>query len=167
MKMLAEYVYTKLHKSKLVIMDTLTTLKAEQIKSMKAKDKVRLGTIRLALAAIKQIEVDTRNSLSESEVIAVLTKMVKQRKDSITQYEAAGRQELANIEANEIKILYEFLPMPLSKNEVDSLIESALAKTEANSMKDMGKIMAILKPQVQGRADMNHISNEVRRRLNE
>ena len=147
-------------------MDTLKLLKAEQIVSMKAKDKIRLGTIRLALAAVKQIEVDTRKELSESDVISVLTKMVKQRKESITQYDAAGRQELVDIESNEVEILKEFLPQPLSPDEINSMIDSALAETKAESIKDMGKIMAILKPKVLGKADMSQISNEIRRRLN-
>jgi uncharacterized protein len=147
-------------------MDTLKLLKAEQIVSMKAKDKIRLGTIRLALAAVKQIEVDTRKELSESDVISVLTKMVKQRKESITQYDAAGRQELVDIESNEVEILKEFLPQPLSPDEINSMIDSALAETKAESIKDTGKIMAILKPKVLGKADMSQISNEIRRRLN-
>tara|TARA_B100001094_G_scaffold333376_1_gene411225 strand:+ start:5765 stop:6208 length:444 start_codon:yes stop_codon:yes gene_type:complete len=146
-------------------MDTLDKLKSEQKDAMRAKDKVRLGTIRLALAAVKQIEVDERRALSESDLTQLLTKLVKQRRDSITQYEAAGRQELADIEANEIKILQEFLPQPLEASQVQSLIDEAIAEVEASSMQDMGKIMALLKPKIQGRADMSQVSAEIKKRL--
>lgn len=146
-------------------MDTLKQLKAEQIVSMKAKDKIRLGTIRLALAAIKQEEVDTRQELSETDVISILTKLVKQRKDSITQYKSAGRPELADIEQNELKILQEFLPQPLSSEEISMFIDSALEEVNAESMKDMGKVMAILKPKMQGKADMSKVSSEIKQRL--
>ena len=146
-------------------MDTLKQLKAEQIVSMKAKNKIRLGTIRLALAAIKQEEIDTRQELSETDVISILTKLVKQRKDSITQYKSAGRPELADIEQNELKILEEFLPQPLSSEEISMFIESALKEVNAESMKDMGKVMAILKPKMQGKADMSKVSSEIKQRL--
>ncbi|GLP97250.1 GatB/YqeY domain-containing protein [Paraferrimonas sedimenticola] len=146
-------------------MSTLAQLKEAQKDAMRAKDKARLGTLRLALAAIKQIEVDTRQELSESDVIAVLTKMVKQRKDSISQYEAAGRQELADIEAAEIEVINDFLPQPLSQDELNTLIDAAISQSGASGMGDMGKVMGILKPQVQGRADMGALSGVIRSRL--
>ncbi|GLS82457.1 GatB/YqeY domain-containing protein [Paraferrimonas haliotis] len=146
-------------------MSTLAQLKEEQKVAMRAKDKARLGTIRLALAAVKQIEVDTRQELSESDVIAVLTKMVKQRKDSISQYEAAGRQELADVEAAEIEVLKTFLPQALSQQEIDALVDAAISDSGATGMQDMGKVMGILKPQVQGRADMGALSGIIRSRL--
>jgi uncharacterized protein YqeY len=147
-------------------MNTLDKLKTEQKEAMRAKNKPRLGAIRLALAAVKQIEVDTRTSLTESDLIDVLSKMIKQRKDSITQYEAAGRQELADVEANEIQVLQEFLPQALSADEIATLIDDALSVTQAASMQDMGKVMAHLKPQVQGRADMSQVSAAIKQRLN-
>lgn len=146
-------------------MALIDTLKEEQKLAMKAKDKARLGTIRLALSAIKQREVDEQITLTDDDIIAVLTKMVKQRRDSVAQYEAANRQDLADVETAEITVLEEFMPQPLTEEEVAALIEHALAESEAAGMQDMGKVMAILKPQIQGRADMGKVSGLVRAKL--
>ncbi len=146
-------------------MALIDTLREEQKLAMKAKDKARLGTIRLALSAIKQREVDEKITLSEDDIIAVLTKMVKQRRDSVSQYEAANRQDLADVEQAEIAVLEEFMPQPLTEDEVAALIDSAIAESTPAGMQDMGKVMAILKPQIQGRADMGKVSGLVRAKL--
>ncbi|GHA66004.1 GatB/YqeY domain-containing protein [Photobacterium aphoticum] len=146
-------------------MTLIERLKDEQKTAMKAKDKPRLGAIRLAMAAIKQREVDEKITLSEDDVLAVLTKMVKQRRDSVAQYEAANRQDLADVELAEISVLEEFMPQPLSDDEVAALLDAAIASTGAASMQDMGKLMAVLKPQVQGRADMGKVSQLVKAKL--
>ncbi|MDE5178080.1 GatB/YqeY domain-containing protein [Vibrio fluvialis] len=146
-------------------MALIDTLKDEQKLAMKAKDKARLGTIRLALSAIKQREVDEQITLSDDDILAVLTKMVKQRRDSVTQFEAANRQDLADAEKAEITVLEEFMPQPLSEEEVVALIDSAIAESEPAGMQDMGKVMALLKPQIQGRADMGKVSDLVRAKL--
>ncbi|ELD1800490.1 GatB/YqeY domain-containing protein [Vibrio fluvialis] len=146
-------------------MALIDTLKDEQKLAMKAKDKARLGTIRLALSAIKQREVDEQITLSDDDILAVLTKMVKQRRDSVTQFEAANRQDLADVEKAEITVLEEFMPQPLSEEEVVALIDSAIAESEPAGMQDMGKVMALLKPQIQGRADMGKVSGLVRAKL--
>lgn len=146
-------------------MTLIERLKDEQKAAMKAKNKPRLGAIRLALAAVKQREVDEKITLSDDDVLAVLTKMVKQRRDSVAQYEAAGRQELADVELAEIKVLEEFMPQPLSEDEIVALLDAAVAETGAASMQDMGKLMAVLKPQVQGRADMGKVSQLVKAKL--
>ncbi len=146
-------------------MALIDTLREEQKLAMKAKDKARLGTIRLALSAIKQREVDEKITLTEDDIVAVLTKMVKQRRDSVSQYEAANRQDLADVEQAEIAVLEEFMPQPLTEDEVAALIESAIAESSPAGMQDMGKVMAILKPQVQGRTDMGKVSGLVRAKL--
>ena len=133
--------------------------------AMKAGDKRRLGVIRLIMAAVKQREVDGRCELNDEQVLAVLDKMVKQRRDSYTQYEQAGRNELAGQEAYEIGICQEYLPEALSDAEVATLIEQAVGETGAASMKDMGKVMGWLKPKIQGRADMGAVSARVRQKL--
>ncbi|MBY6017970.1 GatB/YqeY domain-containing protein [Halomonas denitrificans] len=148
-----------------MIMSLIEQLKDAQKAAMRAKEKARLGTIRLAMAAIKQVEVDTQTTLGEDEITAVLTKMVKQRRDSIKQYEEAGRQDLADVEAAEVLVLQEFLPQPLSEAELDALIEKAMADAGASSMQDMGKVMGLLKSQVQGRADMAVVSKKIKARL--
>ncbi|HHH47917.1 MAG TPA: GatB/YqeY domain-containing protein [Gammaproteobacteria bacterium] len=138
----------------------------EDVKAaMKAKDKARLGVLRLITAAIKQKEVDDRTELNDDQVIAVLEKMVKQRKDSIAQYEKAGRTELAEQEAFEIGIIQEYLPEPLSEAEIDTLITEAIDATGAAGMKDMGKVMGWLKPRLAGRADMGKVSQTIKQRL--
>jgi hypothetical protein len=146
-------------------MSLVDQLKDQMKDAMRAKDKVRLGTIRMALAAVKQIEVDTRESLNDDQAIAVLTKMVKQRRDSIAQYEAAGRDELAAAEASEIQVLETFLPKPLSQEEIAALVDATIQEIGASSMADMGKVMGALKPKVQGRADMAAIGAMIRAKL--
>ncbi len=140
-------------------------LKSELKTSMLAKDKVRVGTIRLLMAEIKQKEVDTRTELSDDEILAVLTKMVKQRRDSISQFAAAGRQDLVDVESAEIQILQAFLPQPLSEAEIDALIEHAVTQLSVTSMQEMGKVMNALRPQLQGRADMGVVSAKIKARL--
>jgi len=134
--------------------------------AMRAKDKPRLGAIRLIQADIKRIEVDERIDVDDARVLAILDKMVKQRRDSITQYEDAGRQELADIEIAEIAVIQDFLPTALSDDEIAAMVAAAVAETGAASMADMGKVMAILKPQIQGRADGGAVSGLVKAALN-
>ena len=130
---------------------------------MRARDVPRLSAIRLLLAAIKQQEVDERIELPDERVIATIEKMQKQRRDSLSQYEAAGRNDLADIEKFELSVLQQYLPEPLSEAEVSVLIQAAVTASGAASAKDMGKIMAILKPQLAGRADMGQVSGLVKR----
>ncbi len=133
--------------------------------SLKAGDKRRLGTVRLILAAIKQREVDERVELDDPQALAVLDKMVKQRRESIAQYEKAGRDELAEQEAFEVGVIQEYLPDALSDQEIATLIEEAIAGTGAQSIRDMGKVMGQLKPKMQGRADMGAVSSLVKQKL--
>jgi len=133
--------------------------------AMRSKDKPRLGVVRLVLAAIKQREVDERIDLDDTQVLAVLDKMVKQRRDSVKQFADAGRQELADQESYEISVLQEYLPAALDEVELDALIAAAVDSTGAESMKDMGKVMGVLRPQVQGRADMGAVSGKIKQRL--
>ncbi|MCG6967218.1 MAG: GatB/YqeY domain-containing protein [Chromatiaceae bacterium] len=133
--------------------------------AMKGGDKARLGVVRLMLAAIKQREIDERIELDDAEVLAVLDKMVKQRRDSIQQYSEAGRDELAAVEAAEIEVIQDFMPEALSELKIAAIIEAAIAETGAESMRDMGKVMAIVKPQVQGRADVGQVSGLVKKKL--
>ncbi|WP_394129667.1 GatB/YqeY domain-containing protein [Shewanella maritima] len=146
-------------------MSLIDQLKEQMKHAMRAKEKVRLGTIRMALAAIKQIEVDTRESLTDDQAIAVLTKMVKQRKDSIAQYEAANRPELAQAEAEEVQVIETFLPKPLTDEEIATIIDATIEQVGAASMADMGKVMGALKTKVQGRADMSAIGALIREKL--
>jgi len=134
--------------------------------AMKSGDKKRLGVIRLVLSAIKQVEVDERTELGDDRVLAVLDKMVKQRRESISQYKSAGRDDLVEQEEYEVNILKDYLPEALTEEEIDQLIASAIEKTSASSIKDMGKVMGILKPQMQGRADMGAVSEKIKARLN-
>lgn len=133
--------------------------------AMRAKDKQRLGTIRLILAALKQKEVDERIVLDDSQVIAILEKMNKQRRDSLSQYEQAGRQDLAEQEAFEIKVIQEYMPQALTEAELEALIEQAFTDSGATSVKEMGKVMNLLRSQVQGRADMKVVSDKIKQRL--
>jgi len=133
--------------------------------AMKAKDKARLGVLRLITAAIEQREVDERITLNDEQVLAVLEKMIKQRKDSITQYEKAGRDELAQQEAFEIGIIQDYMPEQLSDDEIDALIAEAISSSGAESMKDMGKVMGLLKPKLAGRADMGKVSQIIKKQL--
>ncbi len=145
--------------------DLKQQLSADMKQAMRDKDKPRLGGVRLALAAIKQREVDERTELDDAQVLAVLDKMVKQRRDAVRQYEEAGRQDLADQEAYEISVLQTYLPEALSETELDALIDEAIAASGASSMKEMGKAMGILKPRVQGRADMGAVSAKLKARL--
>lgn len=146
--------------------DTLKdAIMADMKDAMRAKDKDRLGTIRLIQAAIKQREVDERIELGDDQVLAVLDKMVKQRRDSIAQYNDAGREELAAKEEAELEVIQKYLPEALSEAELDGLIGEAISATGAESMKDMGKVMGQLKPKVQGRADMGEVSARIKARL--
>jgi uncharacterized protein YqeY len=138
--------------------------------AMRARDKARLGTLRLVTAAIKQKEVDERAQLGEgglddAAVLVVLDKMAKQRRESLSQFTSAGRDDLAEQERFELEILSEFLPEPLGEDELVSLIDAAIAETGADSMRDMGSVMGLLKAKVQGRADMKAVSTAVRARL--
>ncbi len=144
------------------IKDQLT---AQMKDAMRAKDKPRLGVIRLALAELKRIEVDERIELEDERVLAVLDKMLKQRKDSISQFTDAGRTDLADQEAFEVTVLKDFMPESLSEEEIVKLIDDAIQQTGAASMKEMGKVMGILKPQMQGRADMAEVSKVIKSRL--
>ena len=140
-------------------------LKSELKTAMQAKDKARVGTIRLLMAEIKQKEVDGRKELTDDEILAVLTKMVKQRKESISQFTAANRQDLADKEAAEIEVLKAFMPQPLSDAEVDALIDATLQQLAVTSPQEMGKVMNALRPQLQGRADMAVVSAKLKARL--
>lgn len=133
--------------------------------AMKAGEKERLGTIRLINAAIKQREVDERIVLDDAQVLAVLDKMAKQRRESISQYRAANREDLAAVEEAELRIIQTYLPEALSDAEIAALIDAAVAETGASAIADMGKVMATLKPKIQGRADMAAVSAHVRARL--
>jgi uncharacterized protein YqeY len=133
--------------------------------AMRAKDKPRLGAIRLIQAEVKRIEVDERIEIDDQRLVAIMDKMVKQRRDSITQYEAAGRDELAAIEIAEIEVIQDFLPTALTAQEIVELIQAAITATGAESMRDMGKVMGILKPQIQGRADAGVVSAGVKKAL--
>ena len=135
------------------------------IAAMKAKEKDRLKTLRMATAAIKQIEVDERIEVDDTRTLAIIDKLIKQRKDAAQQFKDANRKDLMEQELSEITVLQEFMPQPLSEDEIASLIDSAMNETGANSMKEMGKVMAILKPQIQGRADMGLVSKTVKQKL--
>lgn len=133
--------------------------------AMKAKSKERLGTIRLVLAAIKQREVDDRIELNDADVLSILDKMVKQRRDSIKQFQDASRHDLVDIEVAEIEVIQEYLPTQLSDEEVTHMVAQAMDESGASSMGDMGKVMAILKPKLQGRADIGEVSKLVKSKL--
>jgi len=133
--------------------------------AMRAKDKARLGVIRLALAAIKQREVDERISLDDTQVLAALDKMIKQCRDSLSQYQGAGRDDLAQQEEFEIEVIQQYLPTALSESELELLIKAVVAAVGAQSMKDMGRVMSELRHKVQGRADMGLVSQKVRQTL--
>ena len=149
-----------------MISEIQSTIKDEMKVAMKARAKQRLGVIRLMQSEFKRIEVDERIELDDARVLAVLDKMVKQRRDSVKQYEDAGRQELADQETFEIGVIGEFLPRALTPEEVSELIEDALDQVEATGMKAMGQVMAILKPKLQGRADIGKVSSLLKAKLN-
>lgn len=133
--------------------------------AMKAGDKTRLGTLRLIAAALKQKEVDERIELTDEDTIAILDKMLKQRRESIAQYENAGRDDLKAVEVQEMDIIQTYMPQALDTAEVESMINDTIAEVGADSIKDMGKVMAKLKPALQGRADMSAVSVLVKTRL--
>jgi len=141
------------------------TIVADMKTAMRGQEKERLATIRLILAALKQREVDERIVLSDEQILATLNKMIKQRRESITQYEAGNRKDLADKEAAEVRLIQQYLPAQLSEEEVNKHIASAIQESGASSPKDMGKVMAILKDKIQGKADMAVVSNKVRERL--
>jgi len=147
-------------------MDLLTDRIKEDMKaSMKGGDKTRLGVIRLILAAIKQVEVDERIQLDNDRVILVLDKMLKQRRESIRQFADAGRHDLVAIEEAEIRVIQDFLPQALSEEEVDAMVNDAVIESGAESIKDMGKVMGLLKAKMQGRADMSIVSAKIKAAL--
>ena len=133
--------------------------------AMRAKDPARLSAVRLLLAAIKQREVDERKSLSDADVVAVIGKMLKQRRDSISQYEAAGRRDLADAEQFEVQVLTAYMPQPLSEAEIEAAVVNAIATAGAKGPQDMGTVMAALKPALAGRADMGKVSSLVKSKL--
>jgi hypothetical protein len=133
--------------------------------AMRAGQKERLGTVRLALAAIKQREVDERISLDDTQVLAVLEKMIKQRREAITQFQSGGRADLVAKESAEITVLQQYLPAQMSEAEIDTLIQEAIKSTGAASIKEMGKVMAAVKPKAQGRTDMGALSARIKQKL--
>ena len=135
------------------------------ITAMKSGDKARLAVIRLITSSIKQIEVDERIELDDARVIAILDKMVKQRRESITQFKLAERDDLIKQESFEIDIIQEYLPQPLSEEELDEIVNQAIAQTGASSIKDMGKVMGLVRPQIIGRADMGEVSGRIKAML--
>ena len=145
--------------------DLLQEIKSNMKDAMRNKEKTRLAAIRMLLAAIKQIEVDQRIDITDIHILSILDKMIKQRRDSISQFEAAGRQELADIEKVEIEALQVYMPQPLTDDEISVLIDTAMTETGAESMRDMGKVMGILKPKLQGRADMGVVSDKIKQKL--
>ncbi|MCK0162970.1 GatB/YqeY domain-containing protein [Marinobacter sp. S6332] len=148
--------------SELTLKEQLTSAVKD---AMRSKDKLRLVTLRMAQAAIKQIEIDERRELSDEDVLKVLDKMLKQRRDAATQYDDAGREELGDKERAEMVIIEEFMPAALSEDDLDGLIRMAISSTDAKGMQDMGNVMNELRPQVLGRVDMGHLSKKVRAAL--
>ena len=145
--------------------DLRTLISQATTTAMKARDKPRLAALRLVNAALKQVEVDERKELNDDDVIAVLNRMLKQRRDSESQFRDAGRTDLADVEAFEIALIGEFMPEPLDDATIDGLIAAAIASSGAESMRDMGKVMGALRGEVQGRADMAQISAKVKAAL--
>ena len=142
-------------------------LQEEMKTAMKAGDKARLAVIRLMLSALKQVEVDERIELDDTRVIAILDKMLKQRRESIGMYDKAGRDDLSGIEQAEIAVIQTFLPQALSEAEIKTIINEAISKTGAESIKDMGKVMGIVRPQVIGRGDVGMISGKIKTLLSD
>jgi uncharacterized protein len=133
--------------------------------AMRAKDAARLGAVRLILAAIKQREVDERKELTDADVVSVVEKMIKQRRESIAQYEKAARNDLADAEKFELQVLSGYLPQQMGDNEISQAIDAAVAETKPAGIKDMGKVMAVLKPRLAGKADMGKVSSLVKSKL--
>ena len=147
-------------------MSLFTQLKDEMKVAMRNKDKLRLGVIRMAISAVKQAEIDHGTEANDENVLVVLTKMVKQRKESIKMFTEGGRDELAAKEAAEVEALESFLPQPLTPEEINVLITKAITDSGAASMADMGKVMGVLKPLMQGKADLGAVSGLIRAKLN-
>ena len=143
----------------------VATIKAAMKAAMKAREKARLSTIRLIQAEFKRVEVDERIEIDDSRALAIMDKMVKQRRDSVTQFQNAGRDELAAIELAEIAVIQEFLPQQLSEAEIVVIIDEALAGIDATGMAAMGPLMGVIKPKLQGRADMGAVSKIVKAKL--
>ena len=143
-------------------MSTLEQINANVKDAMRAKDKERLKILRMITATVKQIEVDERIEVDEPRMLAILDKMVKQRRGSISQYEAAGRDDLAAVEIAEVTVIQEYMPEQLSDDEIEEMIKAAIAESGATSMKEMGKVMGIIKPKAQGRADMGQLSGKIK-----
>ena len=133
--------------------------------AMRAGEKDRLGVIRLILAALKQREVDERIELDDAQILAILEKMLKQRRDSIEQFSAARREDLAAIERAEVEVIQTYLPAPLSSEELDAIVIKAIADSGATSAREMGKVIGLVKPQVTGRADMGQVSEMIKAKL--
>ena len=145
---------------------SLKTQISEDMKAaMRAKDSARLSAVRLLLSAMKQREVDERIELSDTQVIEIIEKMLKQRRDSISQFEAANRNDLADVEKFEVEVLTSYLPQAFTEAEVNGIIDNAIKETGAEGVKDMGKVMALVKPQIVGRADMGKVSGLIKARL--
>ncbi|MGB5354366.1 MAG: GatB/YqeY domain-containing protein [Woeseia sp.] len=140
-------------------------LQTDMKSALKAGDKDRLKVVRMMMAAVKQIEIDERRELDDAAITSVLTKMVKQRRESIKQFVDGGRQDLADIEIAEIAVLEDYLPEPLSDADLDAMIDKAISETGASGMRDMGKVMSIVKAEAEGRADMGAVSGRVKSRL--
>lgn len=143
----------------------LADVKAQVKSAMKARDKQRLGALRLIQSEFKRIEVDERIEIDDARALIILDKMLKQRRDSLSQYEAANREDLAEVERYELSVISEFMPAPLSDDEIAQLISDAISQTGASSMQDMGKVMGLLKPKLQGRADMGQVSQKIKASL--
>lgn len=145
--------------------DLKQAIQQDMITAMREKDKERLATIRLLMAAIKQREIDSQTTLDNNGVIRVIEKMIKQRHESIKQFKAGNRLELAKKEQREIAVLEQYMPKALSEDEINAAIDEAIKESGANTMKDMGKVMALLKDKLQGRADMSQVSDKIKERL--
>jgi len=141
------------------------TISGDLKQAMRNRDKLTLETLRMVNAAVKQIEVDERITVDDDRMMAILDKLCKQRKEAIAQYEKAGRADLADKEKAELNIINQYLPEPLSDDEVMALVESAIKDTQASTMQDMGKVMGLLKPKLQGRADLGKVSQLIRSKL--
>lgn len=145
--------------------DLKKQIQDEVIVAMKSGEKERLKIIRLITSSMKQVEIDERIELDDARIIAILDKMVKQRRESISQFKTAGRDDLVKQESFEIDIVQEFLPQALSEEEVDAIVNQAIEKTGASSIKDMGKVMGLVRPQIIGRADMGEVSGRIKSQL--
>lgn len=145
--------------------DLKTSITEATTTAMKAREKAKVAALRMVNAEIKRVEVDERRELSDDDVLTILNRMLKQRRDALSQYQDANRQDLADQEQFEIALILEFLPAPLEASELEGIIAAAISAADAQSMKDMGKVMALLKPQVTGRADMSVVSSRVKAQL--